>query len=267
MKRSCSPLIGAAVAAALSSVAWPAAAVGMLVDVAVIDRTTGRELPVYAADGRWFVAGRPGARYEIRLRNQTGADVLAVTSVDGVNVVSGETASPSQTGYVLAPGHTFAVRGWRKDFDRVAAFDFTAIDDAYATRTGRPDNVGVIGVAVFPRKAPPPPVVRDDRLSGDAEATTRERAASAAPAPSASMRSEAAPAQKRLGTGHGRIETSVVRNVAFERDSDVPVEVIVIGYDSHANLVARGVIPQPPAVPPRDPQPFPARFVADPPPR
>jgi hypothetical protein len=38
--------------------------------------------------------------------------------------------------------------------------------------------------------------------------------------------------------------------------------VISIWYDSHANLVARGVIPQPK---PRDPQPFPAGFVADPP--
>ena len=39
--------------------------------------------------------------------------------------------------------------------DDVAQFYFTDLPDSYAARTGRPRNVGVIGVAVF-REAPPP---------------------------------------------------------------------------------------------------------------
>lgn len=264
--------VGAAAAStvfALMIIAAPARAVGGLADVSIVDRTTGQTLPTYQADGHWYVAGQPGARYEIRLRNASGEAVLAVTSVDGINVVTGETASPAQSGYVLAPGSTAPIRGWRKDLSRVAAFTFTSLDNAYATRTGRPDNVGVIGVAVFRRKPEPPPIAEEMRQAplasrNDAE---RSRRAEADAASGAQMeRAAPAPVQKSLGTGHGRIETSTVRYTSFERASDTPDEIIAIRYDSHANLVALGVIPRAP-VPSRDPQPFPARFVPDPPSR
>lgn len=266
------PLVRASAASAvlaLMMTATPARAVGSLADVSIVDRTTGQALPTYQADGQWYVAGQPGARYEIRLRNGSGEALLAVTSVDGVNVVTGETASPTQSGYVLSPGVTAPIRGWRKDLARVAAFTFTALDNAYATRTGRPDNVGVIGVAVFRRKPEPPPVAREMReapLASRNDAERSRRAEAEAPSGAASDRAAAAPAQKSLGTGHGRIETSTVRYTSFERASDTPDEIIAIRYDSHANLVALGVIPRPP-VPARDPQPFPARFVPDPPSR
>ena len=76
----------------------------------------------------------------------------------------------------------------------------------------------------------------------------------------------AAPAAK-LGTGHGRNETSYAQMVAFERDSSQPADVITIRYDRRENLIAMGVLPPPVAhVPPR-PTPFPAwpRFAPDPP--
>ncbi len=253
---------------ALGVVATPAHAVGSLADVTIVDRTTGQTLPTYHADGRWYVAGQPGARYEIRLRNAAGEALLAVTSVDGVNVVTGETASPTQSGYVLAPGSTAPIRGWRKDLSRVAAFTFTSLDNAYATRTGRPDNVGVIGVAVFRRKPEPPPIsqeMREAPFESRSDAMRSRRAEADAPAGAAQDRA-AAPVQKSLGTGHGRIETSTVRYTNFERATDTPDEIIAIRYDSRANLVALGVIPQPP-LPSRNPQPFPARFVPDPPAR
>jgi len=88
-------------AAVLSCAAGPASAIGTLADVAIYDRSSGRELPLHAADGRFFVAGKPGCEYEIRIRNQTAGDLLAVISVDGVNVVRGETAAESQNGYVI----------------------------------------------------------------------------------------------------------------------------------------------------------------------
>lgn len=262
--------VAASAVFALMVVATPARAVGGLADVSIVDRTTGQTLPTYHADGQWYVAGQPGARYEIRLRNVTGEAVLAVTSVDGVNVVTGETASPAQSGYVLAPGSTAPIRGWRKDLSRVAAFTFTSLDNAYATRTGRPDNVGVIGVAVFRRKPEPPPIAEDLRQAPLASRNEAERSRLAESAASAGASADravpAAPVAKSLGTGHGRIETSTVRYTSFERASDTPDEIIAIRYDSHANLVAQGVIPRAP-VPSRDPQPFPARFVQDPPSR
>jgi hypothetical protein len=144
--------------AALSLLASaPAHALGRLADIQVLDRDHGVTLPVYRHQGSYWVAGHPGARYAVSVRNTTGGRVLGVISVDGVNVVSGETASWEQTGYVLAPGQAFDITGWRKSDSEIAAFHFTASQGSYAARTGRPDHVGVIGVAVFREKLPPPP--------------------------------------------------------------------------------------------------------------
>ena len=142
--------------AALLAATPPARAVGSLVDVQVVDRSTGETLPMYWHHGRWWVPGKPGSRYAITLANRSGGRALTVLSVDGVNVVSGESAAHDQVGYVIANGQYAQITGWRKDMSRVAAFEFTALADSYAARTGRPDNVGVIGVAVF-RERPRPP--------------------------------------------------------------------------------------------------------------
>ena len=104
----------------------PAHAVGRLADINVVDRDSGAKLPVYRHRGEYWVAGRPGARYAVAVRNVSGERVLGVISVDGVNVVSGETASWEQTGYVLSPWQSFDITGWRKSDAEVAAFHFTA---------------------------------------------------------------------------------------------------------------------------------------------
>src|SRR5580704_8312928 len=122
---------------------------GGLADVAVIDRDSGAVLSPYYYRGEYWVAGTPGATYAIEIRNRLGERVLAVTSVDGVNVVSGATAGWGQTGYVFGPGQGYQITGWRKSDAEVAAFTFTDSPNSYAARTGRPGNVGVIGVALF----------------------------------------------------------------------------------------------------------------------
>jgi hypothetical protein len=144
-------LAGMTCAAAQSALAhWP---VSPLASVDVYDRTSGTVLAVYEKDGRRYVVGTPGHEYEIRVRNRTGERILAVTSVDGVNVVSGETASPAQSGYVLDGGGSVDIAGWRRSLERTAAFYFTDLGDSYAARTGRPKDVGVIGVAGSVRPA------------------------------------------------------------------------------------------------------------------
>src|SRR5208283_5866339 len=91
------------------------------------------------------------------IRNCLGERLLAVTSVDGINVISGATAGWDQTGYVFGPGERYQITGWCKSDAEVAAFTFTDSPNSYAERTGRPANVGVVGVAVF-RERPPQPV-------------------------------------------------------------------------------------------------------------
>jgi hypothetical protein len=263
---------------ALMACSSPSLAVGRAVSVDVVDRDTGQVLTVYTHHGRHYIAGRPGARYAIRITNQTGGRVLAVTAVDGVNVVSGQTASWGQTGYVFEPWQSYELTGWRKSDEQVAAFEFTSLPDSYAARTGRPLDVGVIGVAVFrERYQPPVPLPSVGALeSRDAAGA----AAPASPAPEPSGRAQQAPgvqgkalaeradaARSRLGTGHGEREQSPVSRTQFERATSTPSEVISLQYDRYENLVAAGIIAPEPIGRPR---PFPqsrdtAGYVPDPP--
>ncbi len=236
------------VAAATLLAAGQACAHGGLVDLSVYDRTEGRRLPVYWHEGRAYIAGKPGNEYRITLHNRLGEDVLAVVSVDGVNVITGQTADPSQGGYVLGPRGGLDVQGWGKSLSRTAAFYFTTLPDSYAARTGRPDDVGVVGVALFRRKAEPPQPI--SQYAPSAQASRADAA-------------KAVAAESSLGTGHGRQETSYAKRVSFERATSSPAEIITLYYDSDANLLARGIIHDPVRVAPTPPRPFPG-FVPDP---
>ena len=122
---------------------------GEIAQVRVIDRDTGAVLTPHYHHGEYWIAGRPGANYAVEIHNRMDERVLAVASVDGVNVISGDTAKWDQTGYVLRPDETYQITGWRKSDTEVAAFTFTESPNSYAELTGRPGNVGVIGVALF----------------------------------------------------------------------------------------------------------------------
>jgi hypothetical protein len=258
-----------AVAAFITSLA-SAAHAGALADLEVYDRTAGRTLPIYEHEGRLYVAGEPRHQYELRIRNSSAGRLLAVTSVDGVNVISGETAAQQQSGYVLGSWDSVRVEGWRKNLDEVATFYFTRLADSYAARTGRPHDVGVIGVALFrehrPHYKPCCGPWREDRAAAPSAAPE----ASAQAADDAELQSDSSGARQRrseekLGTGHGHREASPAQYVDFKRASSTPDETIVIYYDSRKNLVAQGVLPQPKRwYADRRPDPFPNGFVPDP---
>ncbi len=279
-----------------------AQAVGRIADVQVLDRQTGAALPLHYHGGSYWVVGAPGARYAITVRSRAPQRLLAVTAVDGVNVVSGETASWAQSGYVLSPRQRTQINGWRKSDSEVAGFEFALAGDSYAARTGRPGHLGVIGVALFREKPtqPQPEIAmlsreaeRRANMHGPVSPASPEAAAKAAPSladgaaasadtasGSFAERAESAAESRatarlgavplaRLGTGHGQREISRVAHTQFERVQDTPDETVVIRYDSLANLIASGVIRAPLRQP--DPaQAFPlsdlAGYVPDPPP-
>ena len=84
-----------------------AQSLGDIAEVSIIDRDTGVVLSPHYYRGDYWVAGPPGAKYAIEVRNRLGERLLAVTSVDGVNVLSGATAAFDQAGYVFAPGEQY----------------------------------------------------------------------------------------------------------------------------------------------------------------
>ena len=285
MKRIACTAIALALAASCD-----ARAVGNLASVVIIDRDNGTELCTYYSRGEYWVAGKPGSRYAIEIRNRSGDRLLAVTSVDGVNVISGDTAGWEQTGYVFDPGERYRVTGWRKSSAEVAAFTFTPAPNSYAARTGRAANIGIIGVALFRESRPqafnaPPKIApsapESGLLSKSAGGAENQLAEPSAPSADGTRVDDAranpearesvaaaTTAAPKLGTGHGEREHSYVTYTNFQRMQSEPNEVIRIRYDSFEHLVAMGIVRPPRLVPPV-PNPFPSsvdrQFVPDPP--
>ena len=230
MIRFCSLLL----AALLSAGACTPATARPLVELSVVDRDDGRPLPAWPHRGDRWIAGTPGHRYAVRLANTTGERVLVVLSVDGVNAVSGETAAFDQAGYVLDPWETAEIDGWRKSLDDVARFVFTDLGDSYSARTGRPDDVGVIGIAVFRVRRPEPVAVVPGPAAPQRAAPAAEAAADAA---------GAAKARQQLGTGHGERAWAPVSRTAFERATRRPEQLTRLRYDDASRLLAMGIGP------------------------
>lgn len=145
---------------------------------------SGGPLPGAQIGGDLYAVGESGARYTIGVENSSPYRYEVVASVDGLDVIDGGDADLGKRGYLIDPYTSFVIEGWRTGDDTVAAFRFSDMDSSYAGRTGKPRNIGVIGVAFFQeqgqvpddelrrrdsadpfpnRYAPPPPPARADR--------------------------------------------------------------------------------------------------------
>jgi len=117
-------------------------------------------LPAYKSSywgGKRFVQGSKGGRYKLVVKNRCKSRLEVVLSVDGLDVMDGKTASFRKRGYIVDPGETVEVEGFRTSADAVAAFEFSGVGASYANlRHGDTRNVGVIGLAVFTEKGRDP---------------------------------------------------------------------------------------------------------------
>ena len=260
---------------------------------------SGRELPTFQHEGQAFVLGSYGARYNIRVENQTGRRVEAVVTVDGRDVVSGRVGDyVGERGYIIDPYGQVLIEGFRQSYREVAAFRFVSPGESYSSRMGTPQNVGVIGVAIFPerrrepvmrqkiaperiRPSSPPSPRRDDysgrgaareRSAADAvegEYVERKGGSGYASEPAAAA---PAPSVDNLGTEYGESVASSVQEVQFQRaDRRNPAALLTMRYDDRAGLLARGIAIDPPYYRPEyysAPSAFPHnRRFAPPPPR
>ena len=102
---------------------------------------------------RRLVTGQSNGIYTLVVRNRSHSALEIVASVDGLDVMDGKAASFSKRGYIVNPGTSLEIEGFRTSENSVAAFKFSSVSNSYANiRTGDTRNVGVIGLAVFTQK-------------------------------------------------------------------------------------------------------------------
>lgn len=197
-------------------------------------------------DGNVFFSAPIGSEYSIIVRNLSGRRILAVTTVDGLNVIDRSKGNWNGSGYVLDPYDKVEITGFRRqdEFQYTERFTFNEAQFSLANRIGNVRNVGVIGVAVFEEYVPPPP----EPVYHMKEEACRD--ASGLGSQSESAAPTMARKSSRAGTEAGRTVEDPVRHVLFRRASDQPSEMLAMYYDTKENLVAAGILP-----PPYDPPP------------
>lgn len=134
-------------------------------------------LPSYLARGGRFVIGNKGSNYSLLVKNRSKSRLEAVMSVDGLDVIDGKTASTKKRGYLVYPGKTLEVKGFRMSHQAVAAFKFSSVGNSYANlRHGETRNVGVLGLAVYSEKGIDPwfPTWQEAQRRGGAQAFAEE---------------------------------------------------------------------------------------------
>lgn len=130
-------------------------AAGGLVEWGV--RGSWGSLKNYNAGSRRYIVGRKGSSYSLVVKNLCHSPLEIVLSVDGLDVMDGRTASFKKRGYIVQPGKTLTVKGFRTSQSAVASFKFSSVSGSYSgQRHGTTRNVGVIGMAVFTQKGVDP---------------------------------------------------------------------------------------------------------------
>ena len=130
------------------------------------------------SSGKRFVIASKNKTYSLVVKNLSKSRLELVMSVDGLDVLDGKPASTKKRGYIIYPGATLTVQGFRKSSDAVAAFKFASVNSSYTNLSGQGTrNIGVIGLAVFTEKGVNP------WKYGSSELNTRKNARAFAEAP------------------------------------------------------------------------------------
>ncbi len=131
----------------------------------------GKPVREYYQDGKFYIEARQNTEYSIKLKNHGHKKIMAVISVDGIDVLKGKNATEAESGYIVNPYSTTEIKGYRIDDDKVATFKFDDGKKSYSTQVEQKfdkkklekvqkgqiapsKNNGVIGVRIWEEKEP-----------------------------------------------------------------------------------------------------------------
>lgn len=114
----------------------------------------GKPIKQYQHEGKSFIEARINTEYAIKVKNSSCVRKLAVITVDGLNVITGQphTDNGVSEGYVINAYDAIEIRGFRKDMGSVGAFKFCQAGHSYCNEKGLKGNNGVIGVRIYDEK-------------------------------------------------------------------------------------------------------------------
>lgn len=129
----------------------------------------GKPVREYYHKNRFFIEAKSQTEYSIKFRNHSHKRVMAIFSVDGIDVLTGKPAEESQSGYIVNAFSSLNVLGYRVNDSNVITFKFDSGENSYATEVecqfnpqeiakvkaginAPAKNNGVIGVRVWEEK-------------------------------------------------------------------------------------------------------------------
>lgn len=200
----------------------------MKYNVEVFNKRTGRQLAsTNYQSNRYIVVENEdiGDPFFIRVSNFTTRRAVAIVSVDGCSVLTGQDASKHDSGYILERHEHYDIQGWRRGLDNVAEFLFTGLENSYAALTERPSNVGVIGVYFFEEV----PIQKPSPYFSSANSIPRSK--------ELNFEGETL---RAIGTGYGKEVKSEVVESSFTRRESSEVK-FVLYYNTRQQLKEWGV--------------------------
>ena len=213
----------------------------------------GRPLEEYAARGRTYVEARPGAEYEVRVRNPLPHRVAVALSVDGLNSIDARhTSAWNASKWVIEPYSTITIGGWQMSSQRARRFYFTSERDSYGAKLGQTANLGLVTAVFFRERrpiviAPPYPIYKDDGRRSRGEDAPAKSPSAGASAESADKRQSSVMRPRTdedyAATGIGRSVQHDVRFVDMELDSR-PAGEVTLRYEYYPALVRLGILPR-----------------------
>jgi len=131
----------------------------------------GKPVREFFHQGKFYIEARENSEYSIKLKNHSHKRIMAVFSVDGIDVLKGGQAKEAESGYIIEPYSHVNINGYRIDDNNVATFKFDDGKTSYSTQVeykfepkkleqvkqgvlAPSKNNGIIGVRIWEEKEP-----------------------------------------------------------------------------------------------------------------
>lgn len=226
----------------------------------IIDENPIEEFIEESTNTTWIPAQK-GKGFKLLIFNNGDRRVLAVPLIDGLSVMDGKSGSiHSSNGYILNSHKGGAILGWRIDNETVSAFTFDSAEKSLASfAKGDHRDIGVIQCAIYREKQYPklrPKLVplkqKEARISSEAQYSVQSIGDYGGrfyktPSPQKNIPPSATIQHRRsqleenetLAVGFGAAITSHIKKVSFTRESESPLCVLTIRYESSINFAKR----------------------------